>query len=224
MSVKALASLIRMSHKYSIPDVLADALARMKRFYTSDLEEWSAISSREEYVKADPEDAITAIQLARLTDTPTLLPTAFLSCFALDATTVPSPSAGNTRTHILCQLPPEDLTRIIRGRVALMTLHVVRILPMRGTPGVPSAGCRSRTSCSKEMAAAFQVALDDFISSTLGTGQNDILLLPLADHLTAGSGVCDKCRPLVVDRLEEVRRFVWEALPEIFDLVVHDWP
>ena len=41
-----LASLIRMGHKYGIPSVLNDALARLKKFYPTDLAAWLDTAAR----------------------------------------------------------------------------------------------------------------------------------------------------------------------------------
>ncbi|TFK82912.1 hypothetical protein K466DRAFT_555880 [Polyporus arcularius HHB13444] len=226
VSVKVLAALIRMSHKYAIQDVLADALARLQRYYTANLAEWSAIASREQYVKADPEDAITVIELARLTDTPSLLPTAFLSCFALDGTTVPSSSSARDREHILARLAPEDLTRILRGRVKMTKMHTFRIFAIFAMrKSLPSAECRTSTNCGKAMFAGFGNAGQDFILSVYQDEQDDILLSSLSGYMAnSDPGLCAKCRADVETALENNRRIVWEQLPDLFDLQVDGWP
>ena len=81
--LEVLASLIRIAHKYVVRDVLDDALSRLKKYYTNDLSAWQDSGTRARYVSAEDADAPIVIQLARLTDTPSLLPTAFLACTEL---------------------------------------------------------------------------------------------------------------------------------------------
>ncbi|KAM5531292.1 hypothetical protein V8D89_015047 [Ganoderma adspersum] len=83
---EALASLVRMAHKYAVPDILDHALSRLKKYYTNDLVAWQNSDARARYVAAKDRHALMVIKLARLTNTPSLLPTAFLLCTKLLAT------------------------------------------------------------------------------------------------------------------------------------------
>ena len=106
-----LASLIRMAHKYMVQDVLDDALSRLKKYYTSDLSAWQNSSFRARYVKAKKERAPTAIALARLTDTPSLLPTAFLTCIELSTRYHVAPDGSVAYPTAVLAYP--DLARVI---------------------------------------------------------------------------------------------------------------
>ncbi|TBU29247.1 hypothetical protein BD311DRAFT_777621 [Dichomitus squalens] len=71
----SLVSLIRMAHKYDIKDVLDDALSRLKKYLPKDLSAWQDSSARARYVFSNSiRDVMDIIPLARLTNTPSLLP------------------------------------------------------------------------------------------------------------------------------------------------------
>ncbi|TFK81888.1 hypothetical protein K466DRAFT_444645, partial [Polyporus arcularius HHB13444] len=76
--VAVLASLIRAAHKYAIRDVLEHAIDRRKKYFPTDLRSWEDYASRQRYVTAWASDAVNVVQLARSTDTRSILPTAFL--------------------------------------------------------------------------------------------------------------------------------------------------
>ena len=67
-----------MGHKYAIPKVLNDALSRLKRYYTSDLSTWSDKPRRAKHVSVSFEDYLRVIEVAYLTNTTSILPSAFL--------------------------------------------------------------------------------------------------------------------------------------------------
>ena len=75
-------ALVKLGHKYAIPDVLDDALSRFKQYYPNNITSYhlGRGSLRSDVIIARPQDAITAIHLARLTNTPSILPAAFLVC------------------------------------------------------------------------------------------------------------------------------------------------
>ena len=92
-----LCSLIRMGHEFGIQKVLDDALSRLKKYYTSDLSAWEDGDRRANFVTVGPTDHLLAIQAAYLTNTPSILPTAFLEmCHRVEdhIVTLSSCSAG----------------------------------------------------------------------------------------------------------------------------------
>ena len=67
-----------MAHKYQFETILKQALGVLESYYTNDHKRWMARKTSP--LKAQPGDAIEAVILARLTDTPSILPTALLQC------------------------------------------------------------------------------------------------------------------------------------------------
>ena len=127
MPFSVLESLIRMGHKYAIQDVLKDAMARLKKYYTDNLDVWLDEDGRAKYVETNRSDAMNVIQLARLTNTPTLLPVAHLICSTLHSHT------------LLSYLPNEDSARILEGRSLLMETCALRIFGLLRAP--PATDC-----------------------------------------------------------------------------------
>ena len=138
-----LASLIRMAHKYAVQDVLDDALSRLKKFYTTDLAAWQDSASRARYVATSPSQAPEVVALARLTNTPSLLPSALLLCTGL--LTKHSTTASGSFEFTLSVLPVPDHARVITARGYLINVCAERALCLLAT--VPCASCTQREVC-----------------------------------------------------------------------------
>ncbi|TFY65442.1 hypothetical protein EVJ58_g1969 [Rhodofomes roseus] len=87
LDFSVVAALIRLSHKYQIQYVREDYLSRTKSCFCTDADQWNEAyikcgSSSMAYVNTD---AIQAVNIARLTDTVSILPSALLVCCHLDA-------------------------------------------------------------------------------------------------------------------------------------------
>ncbi|KAI0774821.1 hypothetical protein BD413DRAFT_472348, partial [Trametes elegans] len=79
-----LIALIRLGHKYQLPNLVQHSLDYLKVYFTDDFERWS------EYEPGDlahfqPAQAIGVVNVARLTGETSLLLTALLLCFTLGA-------------------------------------------------------------------------------------------------------------------------------------------
>ncbi|KAH9939432.1 hypothetical protein B0H21DRAFT_756889, partial [Amylocystis lapponica] len=129
-----IASLVRMGYKYSIERILETALARLETHFTRD---WDVMKSRftgcggsVPVVTCTPQDAVSAINLARLTGTR-------------------GHSAGDGSFETL---PPDDLMHCIAGQKNLLKQKATTYLlfletmgrsPSCGTPGVCDATLHS---------------------------------------------------------------------------------
>ncbi len=72
---------IRLAHKYHIQDVQDQALASLKTgMYSSDFDDWFMPPTLACLKDLKPSAAISVVNLARLTDTPSLLPGALYLC------------------------------------------------------------------------------------------------------------------------------------------------
>lgn len=121
---------IRLAHKYNIQDVLEDSLQELKRYFPVDLTSWKNRPPILPRAKA-----ILAVNIARLTDTPTILPAALYDCSQLSGDQLihgVQRADGSTET-----LSPEDLLRCFNGKMRLCLSHVHAY---QGTL-VPPKGC-----------------------------------------------------------------------------------
>ena len=220
-----LASLIRMAHKYAIQDVLDDALSRLKKYYTNDLAEWQDPDARARYVTAVEEDAPTVIHLARLTDTPSLLPTAFLVCNQVvewldrrpDGSWVPR----------MAPLSVMDSARMIVGKKLLVEARATRAFHLLAA--VPSAQCATRERCSeaREGPLGGLVGRPVLFKSTMGDKH---ALTPMANifwaRLSHWEKFCERCKGALVKEDEMMMGLLWNNLPEVFALDIDgsSWP
>ena len=77
MEFAELAALIRMSHKYHVEEVHSRSMHHLKLYFTNDLSTWdSAGADGNLFLRITPPDAIAAVNLARLTETQFVLPSA----------------------------------------------------------------------------------------------------------------------------------------------------
>ena len=158
-----LASLIRMGHKYSIPRIMNDALSRLRKYYPTTLSAWDDVTTREGYVITGPTDAFEVVRLARLTETPSLLPSAFFACCenmcALSTKDDRFPPEGQLLLH---GLSVEDSRRLIRGRENLAVAAVQRIFKLGAKHAdLPVNYCSTHRACAEKVAAIINLrALD----------------------------------------------------------------
>ncbi|PIL33269.1 hypothetical protein GSI_04719 [Ganoderma sinense ZZ0214-1] len=223
---EVLASLIRMAHKYAIPDVLDHALSRLKRYYPSDLAAWRDSASRARYVTTRPEHAPEVVALARLTDTPSLLPSALLLCTGL-LTTYGLPRAGGAFEFKLAALPVPDQALLIAAWGYLINLCAERALCLLAA--VPCAGCTQPEVCRAAKDAPL-VALRGGAASSAGPLFYDRdPLQPMAPALWDEAQwwmLCASCRKALVDADDAEMRWVWSGLPSMFGVKIDGdgWP
>ncbi|PIL33285.1 hypothetical protein GSI_04735 [Ganoderma sinense ZZ0214-1] len=219
-----LASLIRMAHKYAIQDILDHALSRLKRYYPSDLAAWHDSASRARYVTTRPEHAPEVVALARLTNTPSLLPSALLLCTELLTAPAPAcrqPGAGRASEFKLAVLaalavPDQALPGLIAARGYLVDICAQRALRLLAL--VPCAGCTHPGMC-RAMQDAPLVALRSGVVSKVPLFYAQDPLRPMVGAVWDGldrAMFCAGCRKALVDADEAETRWVWSSLPGIF--------
>ena len=135
-----------MAHKYAVQDVLDHALSRLQKYYTNDLAAWRDAATRARYIQVNDAQAFGVIELARLTNTPSLLPTAFLTC-----TTLLTSSLSNEGVPVLSSLPSPDQLLLLIGREYL--LHVCSERPLRLLAAAQATGCTTPAACRAARAA-----------------------------------------------------------------------
>ncbi|PIL33281.1 hypothetical protein GSI_04731 [Ganoderma sinense ZZ0214-1] len=222
---EVLASLIRMAHKYAIQDILDHALSRLKRYYPSNLAALQDPASRARYVTTKPEHAPEVVALARLTNTPSLLPSALLLCTGL-LTTYRRPSGGGPFEFQLAALPVPDQALLIAARGYLIDICAQRALRLLAV--VPCAGCTHPEMC-RAMQDAPLVALQSGVEGKVPLFYGQDPLQPMAATVWDGlerSLFCAGCRKALVDVDEAEMKWVWSELPGIFGVKIEGdgWP
>lgn len=111
LSFNDVANCARPSHKYAIKNLFQTSVRELKRYYPDSLDAWDMRPTT-----YNPRNAVTAINSARLTDTPSILPAAFYDCCQLDGTSLTGWVCAGTAVD---RLSFEDLARCIDGKQAL---------------------------------------------------------------------------------------------------------
>lgn len=132
-----LANSVWLTHKYNVDGVLQDLLHMLHHIYPHEFKPW------EEDVPAANADAIVAVNLARLTNTPCILPSAFYLCSQLDINIL---WAGRIRRDgVVDTLSTEDLKRCVAGKVKLAMHNVQNIEKIVAL--VANVHCATSTRC-----------------------------------------------------------------------------
>lgn len=212
MSFEQVVAVIGLAHKYNIADLERQALSVLKTCYCHTFE---AFQSESRPITVSKIDAIPVVTLARLTDTPTMLPLALYDCCALLSSVLDGRTGEDGRSD---HLAPEDLRRCIDGRDALAreaTLVLFQIFHP-----LPVDGCLSPSSCRKGSRKLLVAA-----GTHPGAIDPDVLG-SWSSFIKAGVieyGLCKGCEECLLERDKSVRREVWGRLPQLFGLQIEGW-
>ncbi|EMD34211.1 hypothetical protein CERSUDRAFT_97471 [Gelatoporia subvermispora B] len=216
----AVASTIRMAHKYQVQDALDDALTRLKTYYTTSLHEWQRVCADGSPALQRPSaaEAIVAVSLARLTDTLSILPAALYACCQVDTGALLRGARLPDGTLVL--LEPEDVARCVDARV--------RIVCASGRIGAQALWLDRRAqTCRTEVCPRARLYARSKILY-ITPGKECDIFRPRGDVITEMLGeqteVCAACREQMAQNHEREIAKCWMELPEIMALEVPDWP
>ncbi|KAI1795352.1 hypothetical protein LXA43DRAFT_38491 [Ganoderma leucocontextum] len=215
LSSNAVSAVIRLAHKYHVADTQNQALLFLQdHCFTSDFDRY------EEHTKGSLQicDAygIAGVNLARLTDTPSLLPDALLSCCLLQGAIF---DGWKREDGTVEHLSAEDLRRCVVARTTL----TARNLQIMGCvfEAQPSDNCDNPPRCSRGMDARCSCLVREGTVFEYG---------PIIDwaevirYTAQESAICSECEKDLQARNARERRKFWEDLPKIFGITVDRWP
>ncbi|TBU44939.1 hypothetical protein BD309DRAFT_957268 [Dichomitus squalens] len=212
-------SLINMGHKYAIPSILNDALSRLKKYYPSDLSAWENYPQRARYVTIRPPDFLLAVQVARLTNTFSILPSAYLEMSRhAEQLVMMLPEFHDGQLGLTAEI----ITQALRGKAALIEGVTSRILAI--STAVPAPQCPTQSQCAL-LAHGLLGRLN--VSGEIETKLScEVALQPLYDWFwgVAANALCACCQEASRRVDEEMRQRVWKTLPQHFRLEVDGWP
>lgn len=215
-----LAALVRMTHKYGMHDLYETALGRLRAYYPSDLRSWDDICRRQRYVTAQPSDALVLLKLAHLTETQSLLPTAYLICCSLDETRRVRPHTGEQKP-LLAELSVWDHKRVLSGKARLAQMCATRVFHMLRP--IPCETCIHPEVCM----ATVHNALRQISLVKLEKATSDLYVLePLINWFWEqgpGKRPCGYCSQAADAAHKEMREQVWAKLPSVFGVEVEEW-
>ncbi|KAL6298843.1 hypothetical protein BKA93DRAFT_830342 [Sparassis latifolia] len=210
-------ALTRMAIKYQVADVRNDCVSRMRSFFTDQFADWdkhmSHGGSRSDSIRLEAQnEAISAVNLARLTGQHSMLPTALLLCCDIPQDEL---AAGvRLRNGRLDRLSPEDLKKCEEGRKTIKKAHLVG----RGQIchfGTAGSDCPRKWACAEVLAGWLST---DRIALERCSDQFNLAEHELCDYYK----LCEQCSVTVRASIIDYRRAFWKMLPSFFKL--DDWP
>ena len=210
-------AVIRLAHKYNVEDILRQGLSALKTYYTDDFDLFeSEPCTLVEFHDGDA-CAISAVNLAQLTDTPEILPFALYKCCALGGAILDGCKREDGTSD---RLDTETLRRCLDGRNALAREAfsiISRVFCATQHPGCTNANrkvCRHAiqailTECVISDSASEATVLDSWRIVIRGEGKD--------------RNMCNSCIEELVRRELQARKDVWKRLPEIFGITVKGW-
>lgn len=213
-----LANCIRLANKYVIPDLLEDCLRELKHYFPEDFDLWDG-----RLLCDPPSGAIQAVNLARLTNTPSILPAALYSCCQLDGYAL----QGCIRADgVVETLSSEDLSRCINGKAKLCT-RLTRLVH-HVFDDIEAQRCKRVEGYCNISVASFKAHLLE--DGGLQYGRSDalsswspyIVEQNNAKKGSASDSACSPCVNALCKRAKELRRELWKELPELMGLPASD--
>ncbi|KAM5539632.1 hypothetical protein V8D89_006741 [Ganoderma adspersum] len=214
-SFHQISAIIRLAHKYNVWDILDQAIAALQDHFTTDFASWDS-GTNQGVIKVRFQQSIGVINLARLLDRPTLLPSAFYKCALLGSAVLDGYRREDRSVeHLLL----EDVKRCINGRNKLVQQAFTIVLEVFMSR--PCDECTSAAVCQTALQQLLEVAMVSCreASASVPQGWDDVIR-----KCAQESHLCAPCEKVVLEREYKVRKRVWNALPGIFDIKVDGWP
>ncbi|OCH85370.1 hypothetical protein OBBRIDRAFT_859454 [Obba rivulosa] len=207
------ATTIRIAHKFDMQDLLSDALKRLKSWYTDDFDAWDKICEADGsslMTRPRDEDAIEAVALAHLMNTPSVLPLALYFCAQLYTDVIISGTRRNDGA--ISRLSPEDAACCIDGRAHLLYYFFVAVPDTRRGYGV--------SCCIRSCNVKFEPKpIAETWSEKLKTLSTKVSITPTDGRAAA----CNDCIKWWSDKEKGMRRWYWKFLPQMFGLPTAGW-
>ncbi|KAI0753739.1 hypothetical protein C8Q74DRAFT_1373685 [Fomes fomentarius] len=163
-----------------------------------------------------PAQAIGVIYLARLINTPSLLPVAFCRCLELGGSVV---EGWTRKDKSVVHLSQEDLIRVINGRNRLVRARAEQLAGIFFAPLSPDCECMH--DCRSRQDDVFKVVLcEESGSLTVLASLRPFIAEKWPVYYTSP---CVVCQGPVLEREADERRKLWMKLPGMFDIEVPGW-
>ncbi|KAH9835461.1 uncharacterized protein C8Q71DRAFT_765982 [Rhodofomes roseus] len=206
---------IRLAHKYGIEDLLDESIQQLRQLFPANFASWRATGRH--YTSR----GITAVNLARLTNTQSVLPTALYVCCQLSDRALLEGAAHPDGTTD--ELSRDDLLRCMAAKSLLGRTHVHGIHTLLHHIGSFVQGCRSQPSCCR----AFDRMRHTATTRSLDVATPiDILdtwddLLDKYDRTKVGGNalvsLCECCMTNLRERVFATICTRWASLPGLVD-------
>ncbi|PIL26457.1 hypothetical protein GSI_12215 [Ganoderma sinense ZZ0214-1] len=218
VSFHEVSAVIRLTHKYHIEGLLRQALSSLQEIFTTSFKIWEDDSRRHPISIEHDSAYIAVVGLARLTDTPSLLPLALYKCCSLRGAIV---DGWEREDGTVEYLPPEDLKRCINARDSFAK-EAFSLVSAIFDPA-PSKRCKTFSTCKRVLRKVFREILDHKEVAEPGVLNPWNVFIRDCASLEDEDRCCSLCEGKLLERDTRERERIWNRLPEIFDIEVPNW-
>lgn len=210
MPFLVVAALVQLGHKYRIQPVVDEGIRRMSSCFSHELEVWDEANKNmgNALMSYAATDAITVVNIARLTGVHSMLPVALYLCCQLDIDMIlnGTPRGDGSRE----KLAPSDIALCLEQRVCLCHDNVVSAL--RIWRATPSDDCERR-GCLR----VFEAVTSDWLDYDTSGLNHAATMDGWNDFFENGEfDLCKPCFEMVKGRATNERRILWKRLPRMF--------
>ncbi|RDX46351.1 hypothetical protein OH76DRAFT_1485594 [Lentinus brumalis] len=228
ISIDELFAVAHLAHKYDVGELLRQALVCLKSYYTNRLDIWKqggqAGNVPFETSDKDPLYAIGVVNLAHLTQTPSMLPLALYDCCYLGGRVVRGWARDDGTVE---HLSLEDLERCMDGSTALATRAVCSSMDLHAA--VEQADLCVHSKPVRFGGGGACEAAQAKVKSRLKTNKSFLGTRALHSHMATASlsphfaKMCSTCLSTLQGRERATHEAVWAQLPSLFNLSIPDW-
>ncbi|KAI1787620.1 hypothetical protein LXA43DRAFT_1098154 [Ganoderma leucocontextum] len=210
-SFNEISAVVRLAHKYCIQSVQDQAVRTLQEHYfASDFNAYLGLSKSQ--ISIDRIHYIGAVNLARLTNTPLLLPMALYGCCYLGGLLVGGWTREDGTVEHLCMA---DLKRCFDARITLVQEQFLLLSCL--FDAVPPEQCAEHGRCAPFLSNIQRKILREEVMM-----KKDVLW-DWSPFMREMKGVCGACVQVLLERNRVERQRIWDSLPRIFGIVVEWW-
>ena len=225
-SFHQISAFARLGHKYQMDHFVDEALTYLKSIFVTDLNQWQerVLWSYKILVPSNfqthklpwsPAAAIGVVNIARLTECTSLLPTAFLVCCTIRQDSIEGfEREDGTRE----KLNEDDFVRCYTAIPELMVASTRRCLFMIMYSDLPS--CGTGQECQEWM-RGLSIVLG--LRSYLVAAIDPFWKWSYIPTKAFGEKLCRSCRNVLKRRFCRDQQYAWNALPDTLGIKVPGW-
>ena len=233
MDITLISAIVRLDHKYELTGLYDQVMNYLTSYYTTSFDAWTNYKRTLSW-SPEPIHAICAINIARLTNTTSILPAAFYMCATLGPDiALGAPLEDGSTEH----LTPEDMHLVfeLKTRLAAENARAAFFLFQARTAQACSGNvwrgnCTTAWNELLERAGepeaphpiASERALDSWMWNT------EWPRVPLIERFEGRAperhpSLCNGCMDRLRARERGMRREVWRKLPKFIGLTIENW-
>ncbi|RDX46014.1 hypothetical protein OH76DRAFT_904641 [Lentinus brumalis] len=219
-------AIVRLGHKYEFDAIASKGLAYLTDIYLSSWLRWAHRLNLSSLDGSEPvlptlARSISVMNIARITDTPSLLLPALVECCNMEFHEL---MAGYQREDgVLEHLSADDLACVVRTRTEMVRLDALAALRIfRGV----SAGCTDPALCNQSFQDALWSLTEPGSTMTFRPLERDRHWADYAVGCSSRYKFCEECKQRIRSQASSERMKIWDLLPSIFgwpELPGHCW-